>query len=102
MFNFIKRLFKHCCTAFSTLLLPALAYADNGDTPISQGLSYVTGAMFGTTGITLATIAIIGVGLLCLFHVLQWTRFLQTIAGIAIVFGAGGIVSAVKALIPNQ
>lgn len=81
------------------LLVPITAFAFGGDTPVSQGLSYVTSAMYGSTGIALATIAIIAIGVCCYFHVLEWKRFIQTIAGIAIVFGAPAIVSGVISLV---
>jgi type IV secretory pathway VirB2 component (pilin) len=70
-----------------------------GDTPVSEGLQYLINSMYGTTGIVLATLAIIAVGLLCLLHVLEWKRLIQTIAGIGIIFGAGAIVSGITALI---
>lgn len=80
------------------IFLPALALAD-GETPVSDGLSYIATAMFGDTGIAIATVAVIGIGLLCLCHVLEWKRFFQTLAGISIIFGAAGIVSALHGLI---
>lgn len=89
---------KHTLLFITMFLLPTVALA-SGDTPVSEGLGYVTSAMFGSTGIVLATIAIMAVGLMCLFHMLEWKRLLQTVAGIAIIFGASGIVAAIQALI---
>ncbi len=75
------------------------AWAFGGDTPVSQGLNYVIDAIYGTTGLAIATVAIIGMGLLCAGHYLEWKRFLQTLVGIAIMFGAGGVARALHALI---
>lgn len=83
------------------LLLPTAAFAMGGDTPVSQGLKYVTDAMFGATGIILATISIIAVGVLCIFHYLEWKRLLQVVAGTAVIFGASGVVAAIQALVPH-
>ena len=79
-------------------LLPSLVLA-NGDTPVSDGLSYITNAMYGATGIAIATIAVMVVGLLCLGHVLKWSALGFTIIGVSIIFGAGSIVSGVVSLI---
>lgn len=79
-------------------LIPIAACA-SGNTPVSEGLGYITTAMFGSTGIILATLAIMAVGLMCLFHVLEWKRLIQTVAGIAIIFGASGIVSGIQTLV---
>jgi type IV secretory pathway VirB2 component (pilin) len=79
-------------------LLPCSAFA-NGETPVGQGLSYVTNAMYGATGITLATLAIMIVGLLCLGHVVRWSALGYTIAGISIIFGAGAIVTGIVSLV---
>lgn len=83
---------------FSLALLPTLAFAA-GDTPVSQGLGYFINAIYGTTGLSIATVAIIVVGLLCAGHYLEWKRLFQTIVGIGIMFGAGGIAAAIQMLI---
>lgn len=79
-------------------LLPCSAFA-NGETPVGEGLSYVTNAMYGATGITIATLAIMIVGLLCLGHVVRWSALGYTIAGISIIFGSGAIVAGIIALL---
>jgi type IV secretory pathway VirB2 component (pilin) len=82
------------------LFIPSSSvWAYGGDTPVSQGLNYVIDAIYGTTGLAIATVAIIGMGLLCAGHYLEWKRFLQTLVGIAIMFGAGGVARALHALI---
>jgi type IV secretory pathway VirB2 component (pilin) len=84
----------------AVVLLPRVAFAD-GDTPVGQGLSYVINAMYGTTGIAMATLSIIAVGLLCLGHVLEWKRLIQTVIGVGIIFGAGAIVRGITSLVHN-
>jgi type IV secretion system protein VirB2 len=81
-------------------LLPALVFA-SGDTPVSDGLSYITNAMYGATGVAIATIAVMVVGLLCLGHVLKWSALGYTIIGTSIIFGAGAIVSGITSLVHN-
>lgn len=76
------------------LAYPTLAFAD-GETPIAGGLSYIINAMTGATGMAIATIAVIAVGLLCLGHYLEWKRLLQTVVGISIIFGAPLIVRGI-------
>jgi len=87
---------------FSLFLLPNLAFADGGNTPVGEGLSYLVTAMYGPTGIAIATLSIIAVGLLCLGHVLEWKRLIQTVIGIGIIFGAGVIVNAITALVQKS
>jgi type IV secretory pathway VirB2 component (pilin) len=71
----------------------------NGETPVSEGLRYVTNAMYGATGVTIATISVMIVGLLCLSHFLKWSVLGYTIMGISIIFGAGSIVNGILSLV---
>lgn len=82
------------------MLTPALSFA-GGETPVSEGLQYITQAMYGATGIMIATISVMVVGLLCLGHFLKWSTLGFTIIGISIIFGAGSIVSGIASLIPR-
>lgn len=75
-----------------------LAYA-GGETPVSLGLRYITNAMYGATGIAIATISVMVVGLLCLTHFLRWTMLGYTIIGISIIFGASSIVNGITSLV---
>lgn len=96
-----------CLEKYKTLLtsLPIVAssaaFAGGGETPVSQGLRYVTNAMYGATGVTIATISVMIVGLLCLGHFLKWSVLGYTIMGISIIFGAGSIVSGILSLVRN-
>ncbi|HZW61288.1 MAG TPA: TrbC/VirB2 family protein [Candidatus Babeliales bacterium] len=79
-------------------LFPSIVLA-GGETPVSDGLLYITNAMYGATGVAIATIAVMIVGLLCLGHFLKWSALGYTIMGISIIFGAGSIVSGITSLI---
>jgi type IV secretory pathway VirB2 component (pilin) len=79
-------------------LIPSIVLA-GGDTPVSEGLHYITNAMYGATGVAIATIAVMVVGLLCLGHVLRWSALGYTIIGVSIIFGAGSIVSGIVSLV---
>lgn len=87
----------------ASLLIAAsgTALAGGGETPVSQGLRYVTNAMYGATGVTIATISVMIVGLLCLGHFLKWSVLGYTIMGISIIFGAGSIVNGILSLVRN-
>ena len=93
---------KYLFTAFGLGLstLPSIVFA-KGETPVSDGLSYITDAMYGATGISIATIAVMAVGLLCIGHVLKWSALGYTIMGVSIIFGADSIVRGVTSLIHN-
>jgi len=82
-------------------VFPSLSFA-TGETPVGQGLGYITGAMYGTTGVAIATIAVMVVGLLCLGHVIRWSALGYTIMGVSIIFGAGAIVSGITSLVHTQ
>lgn len=81
------------------LAVSQTAMASEGETPVSQGLQYVINAMYGATGVTVATIAVMIVGLLCLGHVLRWSALGFTIMGISIIFGAGSIVQGLLSFV---
>lgn len=84
---------------FNLLMVFPLAAFAGGDTPVSDGLRYITNAMYGATGITIATISVMVVGLLCLGHFLKWSILGYTVIGISIIFGAGSIVTGIASLI---
>lgn len=87
----------------TSLMLSAstAALASGGETPVSEGLRYITNAMYGATGVTIATISVMIVGLLCLGHFLKWATLGYTIMGISIIFGAGSIVNGILSLVRN-
>ena len=73
----------------------------NGETPVGDGLRYITNAMYGSTGVAIATISVMIVGLLCLGHFIKWSALGFTIMGISIIFGAGSIVNGILSLVRN-
>lgn len=91
---------KNIFTLFILTALPALVFA-GGETPVSEGLGYIINAMYGATGVGIATISVMIVGLLCLGHFVKWSVLGYTIMGISIIFGAGSIVSGIISFISN-
>lgn len=83
---------------FLLTLASPMAWA-GGETPVGDGLNYFINAMYGTTGVTIATLAVMLVGLLCLGQVFRWIVLGYTIMGISIIFGAGSIVNSIVSLI---
>lgn len=81
-------------------LFSSISYA-NGETPVGDGLHYIINAMYGATGVAIATISVMVVGLLCLGHLLRWAILGYTVIGISIIFGAGSIVRGIVSLIRN-
>ncbi|WP_218814692.1 TrbC/VirB2 family protein [Rickettsiella endosymbiont of Dermanyssus gallinae] len=95
-----KRRFKLIYLALSLFLFfPSLSWAYGGETPVSQGLSYIIDAIFGTTGIALATVSVFGVGIACAYHYFEWKIFWQTLLGISVMFGADGAVRVIHSLL---
>lgn len=93
----LKNKLKIVCGAL--FLAASNAAMANGETPVSEGLQYITNAMYGATGVTIATISVMIVGLLCLSHFLKWSVLGYTIMGISIIFGAGSIVDGILSLV---
>ncbi len=89
---------KHLPVYLFSMLMAKAAIA-SGETPVSEGLSYITNAMYGATGVTVATLSVMIVGLLCLGHFLKWSTLGFTIMGISIMFGAGSIVRGILSLV---
>lgn len=86
------------------LFMPVITWAADatstgGETPIGQGLGYFIDAMYGTTGVTIATLAIMAVGITCLSRFFDWIYFIYCVIGVAIIFGAGTIVTGIQGLI---
>lgn len=72
-------------------LLPEMAMAQN---VIQQVFCNVVLIMTGTTGKALATVAIIAVGVGALLGKISWGMALIVALGVALVFGAASIVTA--------
>lgn len=78
------------------LFFPSVSWGYGGETPVSDGLNWFIDRMYGDTGLAIATLSIIAVGLLCAGHRIEWKYFMQTLIGIAIIFGAGGMARTIR------
>jgi type IV secretory pathway VirB2 component (pilin) len=96
-FGSTKRLFNFTCLT-TLLIFSPLCWALGGDTPVNQGFHYLIDAMLGATGLSIATLTVMGVGLLCAAHYIEWKYFFYTLSGISMIFGAPTIVLAIRSL----
>lgn len=60
--------------------------------PIQTMLETVEAALTGPIGISVATLAVIGTGFMCMMGRLNWGWFVSVIIGIVLIFSAGTIV----------
>jgi len=74
--------------------IPNLAFAASANTPMGNVLCTVTGWFTGNTGKGLASIAITVIGIGALLGKVSWGMAMIVGTGVAIVFGAAGIVGA--------
>src|SRR5262250_954057 len=79
----------------AVIMLPDLALAT--DTPMGKVLCTVVGWFTGNTGKGLATIAVTIIGIGALLGKVSWGMAIIVGIGVAIVFGAAGIVEAMNA-----
>jgi type IV secretion system protein VirB2 len=86
------------CLAFVltavVVMLPDFAAATNNNTPIGNIFCTIVGWATGNTGKGLATIAITVIGVGALLGKVSWGMALIVALGIALVFGAAGVVDA--------
>ena len=75
-------------------LLPEMAVAQGTTNVIQQVFCNVVVIMTGTTGKAIATVAIIAVGVGALLGKISWGMALIVALGVALVFGAASVVSA--------
>ena len=85
------------CLSAVVVMLPDLALAAPSDTPMGSVLCTVVDWFTGNTGKGLATIAITIIGIGALLGKVSWGMAIIVGIGVAIVFGAAGIVSAMGA-----
>jgi type IV secretory pathway VirB2 component (pilin) len=83
------------------LLIAPIAFADSGETPVSEGMGYFLNAMFGATGISIATVALGIMFVACLFKQAEWSKFIVLVAAIGGIFGASAIVTGIVSLVHN-
>ena len=78
-------------------MLPEIAFAAGTDTPMGKVLCTVVNWFTGNTGKGLATIAITVIGIGALLGKVSWGMAIIVGIGVAIVFGAAGLVNAMNA-----
>jgi type IV secretion system protein VirB2 len=76
------------------VMMPDLALAQAKDTPMGEVLCIVTDWFTGNTGKGLATIAVTVIGIGALLGKVSWGMAIIVGIGVAIIFGAAGIVDA--------
>ena len=79
------------------VMLPDLSFAAAGDTPMGNVLCTTVTWFTGNTGKGLATIAITVIGIGALLGKVSWGMAMIVGTGVAIVFGAAGIVNSMGA-----
>jgi len=82
---------------FSTVIIMMPDFAFATDTPMGKVLCTVVNWFTGNTGKGLATIAITVIGIGALLGKVSWGMAIIVGIGVAIVFGAAGIVNAMNA-----
>lgn len=84
--------FTLCASVASLATLePGIAMATSNLTNVAQNvLTFITGPF----GRTVATIAVVVLGLMAMFGKLAWDNAIKVILGIALVFGAGSIIDS--------
>jgi len=98
-------MFTHVKTCLKKILLlslvvsPTAALAWGGDDPVAKGLGWFVNIILGQTGIYLATLAVIGTGVACLFRLVQWVAFIWVVGGVAVIFGSMSIVTGIKSVV---
>lgn len=75
-------------------MVPTLAFAEVANTPMGAVLCTVVAWFTGNTGKGLATIAVTVIGIGALLGKVSWGMAIIVGIGIAIVFGAAGVVNA--------
>ncbi len=76
------------------VMMPDFAYAASSNTPMGNVLCTVLAWFTGNTGKGLATIAVTVIGVGALLGKVSWGMAMIVGIGVAIVFGAAGIVNA--------
>ena len=79
---------------FTVLAVTAASAANAQDlSPLQNMLETVEAALTGPIGISVATLAVIGTGFMCMMGRLNWGWFASVIIGIVLIFSAGTIVA---------
>ena len=90
------------CLSAVVIMMPDYAFAVDGpNTPMGNVICTVANWFTGNTGKGLATIAITVIGIGALLGKVSWGMAIIVGVGVAIIFGAAGIVSAMGANMAN-
>ncbi len=84
-----SRYLLFAATTLAGIASPALA---QDLSPIQTMLETVEAALTGPIGISVATLAVIGTGFMCMMGRLNWGWFVSVIIGIVLIFSAATIV----------
>jgi len=82
-------------------MMPDFAFAQGGDTPMGNVLCTAASWFTGNTGKGLATVAITVIGIGALLGKVSWGMVMIVGTGVAIVFGAAGIINSMGGGVTN-
>ncbi len=97
--NTLSTMWQAClfvCLSAVIIMMPDFAFA-GANTPMGNVLCEVVGWFTGNTGKGLATIAITVIGIGALLGKVSWGMAIIVGIGVAIIFGAAGIVNSLNA-----
>ena len=77
---------------FAIMIVPDMALASSGGTPIANVLCHVVGWFNGPVGKGIATLAIIVIGVGALMGKVSWGMAIIVGVGVAVIFGADTLV----------
>ncbi len=90
----MKKIMSKKLLGLSVIAVSAATAANAQDlSPIQSMLESVEAALTGPIGISVATLAVIGTGFMCMMGRLNWGWFASVIIGIVLIFSAGTIVA---------
>lgn len=85
--------------AFFSLVYVTPAFAQvAGDNPAANGLQWLI-TMALAVGACLATLALMVIGILCKYHVIEWKHLTNFVIGCSFFFGAGVFVDGLIAVL---
>jgi len=86
-----------CAVGMGISMIPDAVFAAGGSNAIQTVFCNVISMLTSTTGRAIATVAIIAVGIGALLGKISWGMALIVAIGVALIFGAGSIVTALGA-----
>jgi type IV secretion system protein VirB2 len=89
------------CSGFALALLASDAALAQQFQPIGNAFSAVLSFLQGTVATTVATIAVIAAGFAALTGRIPWFWFFGIVVGVALIFGASSIITALSSSMAN-